>query len=97
MKITKKEIIKKIERNKHKIKKFRVKKIGLFGSYLKNKQTKKSDIDFLVEFEKPSFDNYAELLILLEEIFSKKIDLITLESLRPELNYIKKEVEYARV
>jgi len=94
---TKKEIIKTIEENKNKIKNFGVKKIGLFGSYLKNKQTKKSDIDFIVEFNIPSFDNYADLLILLEKIFGKKIDLITFESLRPELNYIKNEVEYARV
>ena len=66
--ISKKEIIKRIEDNKYKIKKFRVKKIGLFGSYLKNKQTKKSDIDFLVEFEKVTADNFFELLFFLEKL-----------------------------
>ena len=33
--------------------KFKVKKIGIFGSYVKNRQKKSSDIDLLVEFSEP--------------------------------------------
>jgi len=95
--ISKKEIIKRIEDNKYKIKKFRVKKIGLFGSYLKNKQTKKSDIDFLVEFEKVTADNFFELLFFLEKIFRKKIDLVDNNFMRKELKYVKDEAEYVEI
>ena len=63
-----KQIMKKIESNKEEIKKKSVKKIGLFGSFLKGKQKPRSDVDILIEFKEPTFDNYAEVLILLEKI-----------------------------
>lgn len=66
-----KEIIKKIEENKNKIHRFGVKKIGLFGSFIKNKQKRKSDIDILVTFDNPQFDSYMELKFLLERLFKK--------------------------
>lgn len=92
-----KEILKKLEEEKEKIKKNGVKKIGLFGSFIKNKQTKKSDIDLLVTFKSSNFDDYANTLILLENMFKRKIDLVIEKNLRPELRYIRKEVEYARI
>ncbi len=96
--MNKKEIIKKIESRKEKLKEKGVKKIGLFGSYLKGKQKRGSDIDFLVEIEENKIsENYFELLFYLENIFKKKIDLILSDNLRKELNYIKKEVEYAKI
>lgn len=94
---TKQEIIKKIEENREKIKAKGVKRLGLFGSYLKGKQTKNSDVDILIEFEKVTADNFFEVLFLLEKIFKKKVDLIIEKNLRPELNYVKKEVEYVQV
>lgn len=94
--MNKKIIIKKIEENKWKLKKDGVKKIGIFGSVIKEKKNP-SDIGVLVEFEKPSFDSYAEVIILLEKILKKKVDLITKSSLRPELKYVIKEAEYARI
>jgi len=51
----------------------------------------------LIEFKKPTFDNYAEVLILLEKVLRRKIDLVTKSSLRPELKYIIKEAEYVRL
>ena len=50
--LTKKSILEKIKENKKKIKSLGVKKLWLFGSYAKDEQTEKSDIDFLVEFGK---------------------------------------------
>jgi uncharacterized protein len=92
-----KNIIKRIEEKSKDIKKYNVKKIGLFGSYVKNKQHKKSDIDILVTFNKETFDNYMDLLFLLERIFKRKIDLIIEKDLHPELNYVKEEVKYVRI
>ena len=51
----------------------------------------------MVSFDNLSFDNYADLLMLLEKILKRKIDLVTEASLRPELLYIKKEAEYVRL
>ncbi len=55
---------------------FEVEKIGLFGSYSKNKATKDSDIDFYVEFKRKTFDNLAGLWVYLEELYQKKVDII---------------------
>jgi len=92
-----KEIIKKIEEKSNDIKKYNVKKIGLFGSFAKNKQHKKSDIDIIVNFDKETFDNYMDLLFLLERMFKRKIDLVIEKDLHPQLNYVKREAKYVRL
>ncbi len=97
MKINKKIVIKEIQLNRDKLKKLNVIRIGLFGSVLKGGNAKKSDVDILVKFSKNTFDNYAGLIILLEKIFRKKVDLITEPSLRPELAYVKREAKYVRL
>lgn len=90
----KKEIIEKLEQNKKEIISFGVKKIGLFGSFLKGKQKRGSDVDILVEFHNVTFDNYTDVLLLLERLFKSKVDLVIESDLRPELAYIKKEAYY---
>jgi hypothetical protein len=57
-------------------KEFEVSKIGLFGSYAKDRQTDESDIDFYVEFKRKTFDNLAGLWVYLEELYHKKINII---------------------
>ena len=96
--LTKKKILRKIEENDKKIKKYGVKKIGVFGSYVRSEQKSRSDIDILVEFEKgkKTFDNYMGLIIFLEDLFNCKVDLVIVENIKPLLKpYILKEVEYA--
>jgi len=74
--MTKNEILNKLADNKPYIEeKFEVEKIGLFGSYAKDMQTKESDIDIYVEFKHKTFDNLAGLWNYLEELYHKKIDL----------------------
>jgi len=74
--MTKNEILKTLTDNKLYIQKqFEVAKIGLFGSYANNKQTKDSDIDIYVEFKHKTFDNLTGLWNYLEELYHKKIDL----------------------
>jgi hypothetical protein len=80
------------------IKKYGVKKIGLFGSYTKGRQQVKSDVDILVEFEKSekTFDNYMGLKLFLEDLLNCKVDLVISETIKPELKpYIMKSVNYA--
>lgn len=96
-KLNPKKIIKELEENKKHIRKYGVKKIGLFGSFLKKKQRRESDIDIIVSFDNVNFDNYIELKFLLEKLFGREIDLVIGKDLRPELDYIKKEVKYARL
>ncbi len=90
------EIIRIIENHKDKIHSYGVKKIGLFGSFLRKDNNNKSDIDFLVAFNKSKFDNYMGLKFLLEKIFHRKVDLVIEKSLKPDLKYVKKEALYAK-
>ncbi|MCF2135903.1 MAG: nucleotidyltransferase family protein [Candidatus Thorarchaeota archaeon] len=96
--LTKAAILKMIETNMDPIRKFGVRKIGVFGSYVRGEQQERSDIDVLVQFEKgmKSFDNYMELKFFLEDLFGYKVDLVLEEALKPELRpHILRSVEYA--
>ncbi len=63
---------------------FHVKQLSLFGSAARDEMTDKSDIDVLVEFDGPAtFDGYMGLKGYMEELFSKKVDLITASGLKP--------------
>ena len=94
--MTPNSIIKTLDINRDEIRKYKVKKLGLFGSFLKGSQQKKSDIDFLVLLDEPTYDNYIELKFLLEKIFHKKVDLVMEDNLKPALQYVKEEVIYAK-
>lgn len=76
---------------------FGVDRIGLFGSYYKNKTHPNSDIDFLVEIQKErkTFKNFMALAYFLEDLFKKKVDLVTPQSLSPYIGpHILRSVEY---
>ena len=92
-----KTILRKIKDNRNYLKEKKVKKIWLFGSYLKGKQKNGSDIDLIVEFKEITFKDYMGLLYLLQKIFNKKVDLVIEKNLKPELNYVKKEAEYVKI
>jgi len=94
-KMNSEEIIKILKENRSVLIKYGVIKIGLFGSFIRNEQKDNSDIDFLVEFKKPNFDDFMDLSFFLEELFGRKVELITNGSLSPYIQpYIKKEVKW---
>ena len=94
--LTSDKIIRVLEGHKRDIRGFGVKKIGLFGSFLRKNPRRRSDLDFLVQFENPTFDNYMELKFLLEKLFHRKVDLVIEENLKPDLRYVKEEAAYAK-
>ena len=77
--MNKEEVLSILVDNKNYIeKKFDVDKIGLFGSYAKNKQTGESDIDFYVEFKRKTFDNLTGLWIYLETLYTHRTNIFPL-------------------
>lgn len=79
-------------------KKFKIKEIGVFGSYVRGEQGEESDIDMLVEFEDgyKTFDNYMDLKFFLEDVLNSKIDLVIRTTIRDEIKQnILSEVTYA--
>ena len=94
---TKKDILSFIRQHPDEIKSFGVKKLGLFGSFVRNEQSTESDIDLLVEFEEgqKTFDNFMQLSFWLEEMLRRPVELVTVDSVSPYLRpHITQEVEY---
>ncbi len=92
-KITSQEIFELLKKNESLLKRYSVKKIGLFGSQSRNDSSESSDIDFLVDFEEKTFDNFIDLNFALEDIFHTKVDLVTEAGASPHIfPYIEKEV-----
>ena len=74
---------------------FKVKEIGVFGSYVRGEQTRGSDVDILVEFEEPIGFEFIELADFLESILGMKIDLVSKGAIKPNrLPYIEKDLVY---
>jgi hypothetical protein len=75
---------------------FHVEKIGVFGSYARGDQKKRSDIDFLVMFDEPvSYLDLGGLKIFMEEITGLESHVVPSYNLRPEFrDNVLKEVKY---
>ena len=95
--MTKEEIKKILSKNKEILKKYKVKSIALFGSYVRNEQKKDSDIDFLVEFNESTFRNYIGLQSDLKRLYRRKVDLVCKDALKRQIkSYILKEIEWVK-
>ncbi len=77
-------------------KKYAIKKIGVFGSYVRGEQNKQSDLDILVEFEKPmGFFKFLDLEEYISNITNLKVDLVSKKALKPRIGkYILEEVVF---
>ncbi len=71
--------------NEAKIKGFGVRSLSLFGSFARGDETPQSDLDFVVEFERKSFDAYMDLKFFLEELFDRPVDLVLADGIKPRL------------
>ncbi|MBI5191221.1 MAG: nucleotidyltransferase family protein [Nitrospirae bacterium] len=76
---------------------FGVKRIGVFGSFARGEQTKMSDVDVLVEFDRPvGLFEFIGLEMHLEGLLGRKVDLVTKNALKPYIkDRILEEVMYA--
>jgi predicted nucleotidyltransferase len=67
-------------------KKYGIREIGIFGSYAREENKKNSDIDILVEIEKPmGFFAFIGLERYLSELLGAKVDLVTKKALKPHI------------
>jgi len=98
--LSKDTILKKLAANKAQLIAFGVLEIGLFGSYVKDQATAKSDIDLLVDIykDKKTLRNYLSIVYFLEELFNNKVELITKQSLSKHVDpHILETVEYVSI
>ncbi|HLC14936.1 MAG TPA: nucleotidyltransferase family protein [Thermodesulfovibrionia bacterium] len=92
-----KEIEEIIQKNKKELKeKYGLKEVGIFGSYVKDEQDENSDVDILVEIERPmGFVKFIKLENHLSQILGIKVDLVTKKALKPNIGRrILQEIQY---
>lgn len=91
-----------LQRLKHRLpelqEKYGIRRIALYGSFARNAQTGKSDVDLLVELSRPLGFEFVELAEELEHILGKKVDLATFETYRrskqdPRRRHIAENIE----
>jgi hypothetical protein len=77
-------------------KNYGIKTVALFGSYSRNEQTDKSDIDILVEHTEPLGFKYLDMIYELDKLFKKEVQVVSkngikpkyLEAIKPDLIYV---------
>ena len=86
----KEDILKILKNLKEDLKKqYKVKKLGLFGSYTNDEQNETSDIEILVEFEEGAdLIDFSGLALFLEEQFNEKVDFVPKNAIKEELRSV---------
>jgi predicted nucleotidyltransferase len=92
--LSRQTILRELEKHARELSGFGVRRIGLFGSYLRDSPGPGSDLDFLVELRRPSFDDYMDTKLFLEDLFGRKVDLVTDKALKPALRHVRDEAAY---
>ncbi len=94
---TKQDVVTVLHQHESRLSSLGVKRLALFGSFVRDEANANSDVDILVEFElgRKGFDNYMRLVCLLEQILGRSVKLVTTEALSPYLGpQILREAEY---
>ncbi len=98
--LTKDSLLKLLHEHRAEIRALGVKRLGLFGSFVRQQQRADSDVDVLVEFEprRKTFDNFIALAFFLENLVGRRVEVVTSEALSPYIGpRILDEVEYVAV
>jgi predicted nucleotidyltransferase len=84
--MTSKTVIATLRRRRAKLTKLGIKSLSLFGSVAHGEERPESDVDILVEFEgRATFDRYMDAKFYLEHILGSKVDLVTLQAIKPRM------------
>jgi hypothetical protein len=96
MKLDREEIFRILKSHRTALNQFGVRGLALFGSFARGENSEESDLDFLVDLEKRSFDAYMGLKEYLETLFGRRIDLVLTHTIKPRLrNAILQEAVHA--
>ena len=92
--LTKEEIFDTLRKHRDILSKYKVRKIGFFGSFVRGEHGEKSDIDFIADLKEPSVENFMGLISFLEDLFGRRVEILTpagVESIR--INHVKEEIK----
>ena len=90
------QILRTLEANRDTVRSFGARRLGLFGSRARGENNPASDLDFVVELDRKSFDDYMGLKEFLEDLFGCPVDLVLADAIKPRLRAaILSEAVYA--
>lgn len=85
MVLSKDNVLDSLIRNRDALRAFGVRRLGLFGSHARGEAKDSSDLDFLVDLERRTFDDYMGLVLYLEDLFGCHVDLVITSAIKPML------------
>lgn len=94
---SKAELLERIKLSEREIRSFGVTRLGIFGSFARDRVYEKSDIDLLIDFlpEYKTLKNFSAFSCFLKNLFGRKTEIITPQSLNKFTGkHILQEVEY---
>ena len=83
--MTRDQILAAVTAQEPRLRELHVRELALFGSHARGDARAESDIDFLSELDRPSFDDYMAVKEVLESLFSRPVDLVMKSALKPRL------------
>ena len=86
--MTRREALRRLDRNREKLRTYHVRHVAVFGSTARDQATLHSDVDVLVEFDAQAhvgLFTFVRLLDFLSDVMGTRIDLATAAALRPEM------------
>jgi predicted nucleotidyltransferase len=82
---TRTEVLKTLEEHGATLRKLGARRLGLFGSVVRDAAGPASDLDFVVELDERTFDRYMDLKLFLEGLFGCRVDLVLADTIKPRL------------
>jgi hypothetical protein len=83
--LTREAILRTLADNRDALRSLGVRRLGLFGSFARDTAGPDSDLDFVVELERKTFDSYMDLKLLLEDLFGRRVDLVLEDGIKSDL------------
>ena len=79
------EILRTLSQHQPELRAFGVARLGLFGSFARGEARPDSDLDFVVDLKRRTFDDFMGLKIFLEDLFGRRVDLVLFDRIKPQL------------
>jgi uncharacterized protein len=83
--VSRDEILAAVRSNRDALKRLGVRELALFGSFARGDAGEASDVDFVVELERKSFDSYMAVKELHESLLGRRVDLVLKSAIKPRL------------
>ena len=83
--VTRESVLAALDEHGRELRRLGVRRLGLFGSTARGQAGSESDLDFVVDLDRRTFDAYMDVKLFLEDLFGRRVDLVLTDSIKPRL------------